>query len=113
MAIEKDARILILDTETTNNFDDPLCYDVGYEVFDLAGNLYDRNSFINADVFFAKELMASAFFLDKFDQYVAECDAGKRQLASWFHITKQYQQAEQPFHQRIEGISVLPLGSSR
>lgn len=89
MAIEKDARILILDTETTNNFDDPLCYDVGYEVFDLAGNLYDRNSFINADVFFAKELMASAFFLDKFDQYVAECDAGKRQLASWYHITKE------------------------
>ena len=89
MAIEKDARILILDTETTNNFDDPLCYDVGYEVFDLAGNLYDRNSFINADVFFAKELMASAFFLDKFDQYVAECDAGKRQLASWYHITRE------------------------
>lgn len=89
MAIEKDSRILILDTETTNSLDDPLCYDVGYEVFDLEGNLYDRNSFINADVFLAKDLMESAYFVDKMGQYVAECDAGKRQLASWFHITRE------------------------
>ena len=89
MAIDKSQRILMLDTETTNTLDDPLCYDVGYEVFDLAGNLYDRNSFVNADIFFASDLMASAYFLDKLGQYREELDDGKRQLASWYHITKE------------------------
>lgn len=89
MAIEKDTRILILDTETTNSLDDPLCYDVGYEVFDLEGNLYDRNSFVNGDVFLSKELMANAYFLDKMPQYWQEIQMGKRQLASWYTITKE------------------------
>lgn len=89
MAIENDTRILMLDNETTNSLDDPLCYDVGYEVFDLAGNLYDRNSFVNGDVFCCKELMASAYFLDKMPQYWEEIKAGKRQLASWYQITKE------------------------
>lgn len=88
MAIDKSQRILILDTETTNSLDDPLCYDVGYEVFDLDGNLYDRNSFVNGDVFCCKELMASAYFLDKMPQYWQEIQQGKRQLASWYEITK-------------------------
>ena len=89
MAIDKNVRVLMYDTETTNSLDDPLCYDLGYEVFDLAGNLYDRNSFVNGDVFCDKELMSSAYFLDKMPQYWEEIKAGKRQLASWYQITKE------------------------
>jgi len=89
MAIDKNVRVLMYDTETTNSLDDPLCYDLGYEVFDLAGNLYDRNSFVNGDVFCDKELMSSAYFLDKMPQYWEEIKTGKRQLASWYQITKE------------------------
>lgn len=80
-------KVCMIDTETTNTFDDPLCYDLGYEIFDLDGNLYDRNSFVNADVFLDKELMASAFFLDKLPAYWKDIDEGKRELKSWRTIT--------------------------
>ena len=37
--IDAETRIMMLDTETTNSLEDPICYDVGYRVFDLAGNV--------------------------------------------------------------------------
>ena len=85
--MDKKQRIIMLDTETTNTLDDPIVYDLGYEIFDLEGNLYDRNSFVNADVFLDKELMASAFFADKVPQYWEEIKQGKRELRTWRTIT--------------------------
>ena len=31
-------RIMMIDTETTNDIDCPIVYDVGFEIFDLCGN---------------------------------------------------------------------------
>jgi len=81
--MDKTMRVLMLDTETTNSIDDPIVYDLGYEIFDLDGNLYDRNSFVNADVFCDKELMASAFFADKIPAYWSDIQRGKRELRTW------------------------------
>ena len=86
--MDKTLRVLMLDTETTNSIDDPIVYDLGYEIFDLDGNLYDRNSFVNADVFCDKELMASAFFADKIPAYWSDIKRGKRELRSWRTITE-------------------------
>ena len=55
--IDVHERILMIDTETTNDLDYPFCYDVGYQVFDLDGNIYEEGSFINEDIFLDKELM--------------------------------------------------------
>lgn len=86
--MDKTLRVLMLDTETTNSLDDPIVYDLGYEIFDLDGNLYDRNSFVNADVFCDKELMASAFFADKIPAYWSDIKRGKRELRTWRTITE-------------------------
>jgi len=86
--MDKTLRVLMLDTETTNSIDDPIVYDLGYEIFDLDGNLYDRNSFVNADVFCDSELMASAFFADKIPAYWSDIKRGKRELRTWRTITE-------------------------
>ena len=81
--IEPTVRIMMLDTETTNDIDFPFCYDVGYRVFDLAGNIYEEASFVNADVFLDKELMASAYYAEKIPQYWMDIWAKRRQLLTW------------------------------
>lgn len=90
-------KILIIDTETTNNLDDALVYDVGYLVADYNGKVYHKGSFVNADVFCDKELMSTAYFVEKIPQYWKEIKKGERTLTSfknikWTlrHIMKEY-----------------------
>ena len=84
--IELDERIMILDSETTNSLDDPACYDVGYRIFDLGGNVYEEASLVNRDVFCDKEMMASAFYADKIPQYWRDIWDKKRELLTWREI---------------------------
>ena len=79
-------KILILDTETTNSIDDALVYDCGFIVADYNGNIYSKHSFVNADIFCDKELMASAFFADKIPTYWEEIKNGSRTLTSFRNI---------------------------
>ncbi len=73
-------KYLVLDTETTNSIDDPFCYDVGFAVVDGFGNVYEQHSYVVADIFLDKELMASAYFADKIPQYWEDIKSGKRLL---------------------------------
>ena len=79
-------KIIIIDTETTNSLDDPLCYDIGFIVCDFDGNIYSKHSFINADVFCDKELMESAFFADKIPTYWEQIKKGERILTTFKNI---------------------------
>lgn len=79
-------KILIIDTETTNTIEDALVYDVGYIVADYEGNIYHRDSFVNADIFCDKELMSSAYFVEKIPQYWKEIKRGERTLTSFRKI---------------------------
>lgn len=79
-------KIIVLDTETTNNLDDPICYDVGFIVCDFEGNIYSKHSFVNADVFCNNELMESAFFKDKIPTYWEQIKEGERTLTSFKNI---------------------------
>ena len=45
-------KIMILDCETTNSLEDALVYDCGFIVADYNGNIYDKQSFVIADIFF-------------------------------------------------------------
>lgn len=79
--------VMMLDTETTNDIDYPLCYDVGYQIFDdNTGIVLAENSMVNADIFCDKQLMESAFFADKIPQYWEEIKMGARELMSWYKI---------------------------
>ena len=80
-------KILMLDSETTNDIETPLCYDLGFSVVNLDnGKAIEKHSYVVADVFCDKDLMASAFFGDKIPQYWADIKAGKRMLRRWSTI---------------------------
>lgn len=78
---------IVIDTETTNGFDDPLVYDCGWAVIDENGNVLKARSYVIADVFCNEELMKDAYFADKIPQYVADVADGKRKMA-WFENVK-------------------------
>ena len=76
-------RIIMIDTETTNSLDDPLCYDVGYQIFSLAEGVLVERSFVNADVFYRADLMKDAYFAEKIPQYLEELNEGTRKAKFW------------------------------
>ena len=80
-------RVIMLDTETTNDIECPLCYDLGFSVVDLdEGEVIERHSYVVADVFCDKELMSSAYFIDKVPQYWVDIHNGTRMLRRWATI---------------------------
>jgi DNA polymerase III epsilon subunit-like protein len=76
-------KYLMFDTETTNDIECPLCYDFGYSVIDENGTVYEKGSYVVADVFLDPSLMESAYFADKIPQYWEDIKNGKRLLRRW------------------------------
>lgn len=87
--INKTDVIMMIDTETTNDIDCPIVYDVGYQLFTLEEGVLLERSFVNADVFLDKDLMSTAFFADKIPTYWEEIKSGQRTLKRWFNIKRQ------------------------
>ncbi len=83
-------KFIVLDTETTNSIDDPFCYDVGWAVVDATGKIYEDYSFVVADIFLDKELMSSAYFIEKVPQYWHDIKTGTRELKTFFNIMKAF-----------------------
>lgn len=78
---------IMIDTETANGLDDPLFYDVGWQVIDSHGRLYKERSFVCRNVFvYERELMKTAYYSDKIPQYVEDIRNGSRIMASIFEI---------------------------
>ena len=73
-------KYLVLDTETTNSLDDPFVYDIGFAVIDAEGTVYESHSYVIADFFLDKEMMANAYFAEKIPQYWEDIQNGKRSL---------------------------------
>lgn len=81
-------KIMVLDTETTNDIDCPLVYDVGFIVMDMQGNVYGEYSYVVADIFLDNDLMKSAYFADKIPSYWKDIKSGKRELKRFSTIKK-------------------------
>ena len=79
-------KILVIDTETTNNIDCPIMYDCSFIVADLNGNIYDKKAYVVADVFLNEELMSSAYYLEKKPQYWEDIKKGTRELKTLYNI---------------------------
>lgn len=61
---------VVLDVETANMVDDPLCYDVGFAVCDKKGNIYESYSYLTYDIFcLEKDLMKTAYYSKKIPMY--------------------------------------------
>jgi len=100
--IDENTVVMILDTETTNDIECPIVYDVGYQIFTLRDSVLCEKSFVNADVFLDRELMGSAFFLDKIPIYWDEITDGARELRKWKNIKKNLAKDVKEF-----GVSVV------
>lgn len=84
--ISPKEKIMMLDTETTGTIEDPLVYDVGFEIFDVEGGSYEKASFVNQDIFDDAELMKDAYFADKIPQYREQIAKGESILLPWCMI---------------------------
>lgn len=92
--------IMMTDTETANTLlaDDGsldmtsvLVYDIGWQVIDKQGRVYEQKSYIVRDVFMGeKELMKSAYYAKKIPQYWEDIKSGKRVVASFYDIRKDF-----------------------
>lgn len=83
--------VIVLDTETTNSLEEPLCYDFGYAVVNLENEeVLKTESYAVADVFLDKELMSVALFADKIPQYWDEIKNGSRKLARLSTIRRSF-----------------------
>lgn len=99
--ISKTTVVSMLDTETTNDIDCPIVYDVGYQIFTLEDGLLCEKSFVNADVFLDKDLMSSAYFADKIPFYWEDIKSEKRALKKWKNIKKEIQEDFKNFNVSI------------
>ena len=86
--MDMNEKIMVLDTETTNDIDCPLVYDVGFIVMDMQGNVYGEYSYVVADIFLDNDLMKSAYFADKIPSYWKDIKSGKRELKKFSTIKK-------------------------
>ena len=91
--------IMMLDTETANtrsengklDMRDVLVYDLGWQVIDKYGNVYEQKSYIVKEIFFGMEdLMKSAYYSEKIPMYLEQIARGERVVASWYEIRKDF-----------------------
>lgn len=89
--------IVMLDTETCNtcqengklDMSSVLVYDIGWQIIDKRGKVYEQKSYINSDIFYHEsELMKSAYYAKKIPQYLQDIAEGKRQVATYYEIRK-------------------------
>ncbi len=94
--MEKD-KYLVFDTEVCNcpKIDGQLdvangqVYDLGIQIVDKDGFVYDEYSIVNGDVFWGMpEAMKEAYFADKRPQYVADILAGNRKVLNTWQMYK-------------------------
>ncbi len=78
---------IMIDTETCNTMDDPLCYDISWQVIDSHGRLYAERSFAVRQVFIGmQDLMRTAYYADKIPQYWEQIRNGEKIIASLYEI---------------------------
>ena len=94
-------KMIIIDTETANDIECPLVYDVGFAVIDETGKVYASYSYVNADIFCDSEIMSTAFFAEKIPQYWEDIKSGKRILKSFRSIERTALASSSPLVQSL------------
>lgn len=84
---------LTIDTETCNDMDYPIVYDIGGCIHDKKGNVYETFSFVIYETFVGlKDLMQSAYYADKIGDYEKDLRKGERKMVKYItakmHIKK-------------------------
>lgn len=81
--------VIVFDTETCNSLmindkldlSQSLVYDIGWQVIDLHGNVYEQKSFVIYETFVGmKDVMKSAYYAKKIPMYEEQLKRGEREL---------------------------------
>lgn len=95
----KKKYVIVFDTETCNSIvvDDKLdlsqslVYDIGWQVVDLHGNVYERRSFVIYETFVGmKDVMTSAYYANKIPMYEKQIKSGDRLLVRFSTMRKKF-----------------------
>ena len=90
---------LTIDTETANNLDNPIVFDIGGAVHDKKGKVLETFSFIIKEVFYEMpELMQECFYLVKIPQYNAQIYKGERKVVSLYEAKKHIDELCKKYH---------------
>ena len=101
----KKEYFLVIDTETANSIEQPLCYDIGYAICDRQGNIYLERSFVVGEIFLeCQDLMQSAYYAEKIPQYWEDIKNKKRIVKSITNIRKQ-------IHADMKQYSIKKVGA--
>ena len=88
---------MVFDTETCNcpvvdgqlDVENGQVYDLGIQIVDNEGFVYDEYSIVNEDVFFGlSQAMQEAYFADKIPQYLEDMRMGKRKILNTWQMYK-------------------------
>ena len=91
--------IIVLDTETANTFKEgnsldcqsALVYDIGWCIMDTRGNVYEEYSYMVREIFIeSPDLMQTAYYEHKREEYAKDVREGKRVVANWLTIRKAF-----------------------
>jgi hypothetical protein len=84
---------LVLDVETANTLEQPLCYDVGFAICDKNGKIYTQRSYIVPEIFFDEkevfgngEMMNTAYYAEKLPQYYKGIRTGAWKIKPLYSI---------------------------
>lgn len=83
--------LLTVDIETANHAEDAIAYDIGFAVVDKHGNVYEKYSFMVAEMFLERrynDMMKTAYYAEKLPNYWADYRVGARKLARILTIRK-------------------------
>lgn len=80
---------IILDVETTGTIDEPLVYDLGFQLVDSDFNVILERNYVVRDIFFGmSDKMVTAYYAEKLPQYHIEIANGTRTVENFIDIYK-------------------------
>ena len=107
-----DKYVIVIDTETTNNIEQPLPYDFGWAIVDTeTGEIVRKYSYVCAEIFLDRELMEQAYFAEKIPMYWDDIQTGNRQLKRLLNIRKEFQNCLKTYS--IKQICAYNMGFDR
>lgn len=87
---------MVLDVETANTiepYNDGLVYDLGFVIIDKKGNIYAKRSFCIKEIFSWRDLMKSAYYVNKLPKYYKSLKNGTIEFISIWEARKRVKEA--------------------
>lgn len=88
--MKKIKNILVLDTETTGDFSQPMIYDFGYKIVTPTGEVLCTRNAIVKEIFENKFVIQKAYYASKMTEYRKMIEQGQIEYKSFKSIIKQF-----------------------